>query len=188
MALPGLLRSRFFAHFFEKIIVFKEVRKTLFFDEKPAVLSQIYQRVHENTQKGSRAFYARLPLEDSILIREDYLSRLQIPVAGNNNTMFFTPSGTHVATGYIRVVVGDYGAYLEFSPDHLFMSKIEARFGQTPDRPVKYIWMQSKDASQIKIYEQKRRVSYADYKPGLYYIAPQDLRTPMMQNIYRERN
>ena len=102
--------------------------------------------------------------------------------------MFFTPSGTHIATGYIRVVVGDYGAYLEFLPDHLFIRKIEARFGQTPDRPVKYIWMQSKDASQIKIYEQKRRVSYADYKPGLYYIAPQDLRTPMMQNIYRERN
>ena len=102
--------------------------------------------------------------------------------------MFFTPSGTHIATGYIRVVVGDYGAYLEFLPDHLFIGKIEARFGQNPDRPVKYIWMQSKDASQIKIYEQKRRVSYADYKPGLYYIAPQDLRTPMMQNIYRERN
>ena len=101
--------------------------------------------------------------------------------------MFFTPSGTHIATGYIRVVVGDYGAYLEFSPAHLFMSKIESRFGQTPDRPVKYIWMQSKDASQIKIYEQKRRVSYADYKPGLYYIAPQDLRTTNMQTIYNEK-
>lgn len=115
------------------------------------------------------------------------MSRLQIPVAGNNNTMFFTPSGTHIATGYIRVVVGDYGAYLEFSPAHLFMSKIESRFGQTPDRPVKYIWMQSKDASQIKIYEQKRRVSYADYKPGLYYIAPQDLRTHNNQKIYVEK-
>lgn len=161
--------------------------KTLFSDQKSAVLAGAYQRITENTKKGSRTFYARLPLEDSILIREDYLSRLQIPVTGNSNTVFFTPSGTHIATGYTRIVIGDYGAYVEFLQDHLLLDKIKPRFEQTPDRPVKYIWLQSIDASQVKIYEQKNRVSYADYKPGLYYIAPQDLRVSKMQPIYHER-
>jgi hypothetical protein len=31
------------------------------------------------------------------------------------------------------------------------------------------------DESRVKVYEQKRRVDYADYKVGLLYISPFDL-------------
>ena len=33
----------------------------------------------------------------------------------------------------------------------------------------------SKDQSNVKVYEQKRTVDYADYKVGLFYISPFDL-------------
>jgi hypothetical protein len=33
----------------------------------------------------------------------------------------------------------------------------------------------SKDDRQIKLYEQLRKVKYADYKIGFYYISPEDL-------------
>jgi len=33
----------------------------------------------------------------------------------------------------------------------------------------------TKDQSNVKVYEQKRRVEYADYKVGLFYISPFDL-------------
>ena len=33
----------------------------------------------------------------------------------------------------------------------------------------------TKDQSNVKVYEQKRSVDYADYKVGLFYISPFDL-------------
>ena len=98
---------------------------------------------------------------------------------------FYTRAGTHIATGYTRIVIGDYGAYVEFSSEQLFLDKIEPLFSNSPDRPVKYIWLQSKDNPRIKIYEQKRRVNYADYKPGFYYIDPQDLHTKTIGDLYK---
>ena len=33
----------------------------------------------------------------------------------------------------------------------------------------------TKDQSNVKVYDQKRTVEYADYKVGLFYISPFDL-------------
>jgi hypothetical protein len=33
----------------------------------------------------------------------------------------------------------------------------------------------TKDQSNVKVYDQKRTVDYADYKVGLFYISPFDL-------------
>ena len=33
----------------------------------------------------------------------------------------------------------------------------------------------SKDQNNVKVYDQKRSVDYADYKVGLFYISPFDL-------------
>ena len=161
------------------------MRQTLFPEEKPAEIDRIYRQLEENKKNGSRTFYARLPLEESILIRENYLERITIPLTGNPGMKFFTRAGTHIATGYTRIVIGDYGAYVEFLPEQLFLDKIEPLFSNSPARPVKYIWLQSKDKSRIKIYEQKRRVNYADYKPGFYYIDPQDLHTETIRDLYK---
>lgn len=34
---------------------------------------------------------------------------------------------------------------------------------------VKYLWLTAKDKSDIKIYGQRKPVTYADYKPGMLY-------------------
>lgn len=160
---------------------------TLFPDQKDNELARIYKQISINTTKGSRTYYARLPLEDSLLIREDYFSRVQIPVQGNEKTLFYTHAGTLIAEGYNRIVIGDYGAYIEFRPDQIDRSKIRPLFAELPERAIKYIWLQVNDASRTKVYEQKETVRYADYKPGLYYISPEDLRAVDGRELYDHR-
>lgn len=36
---------------------------------------------------------------------------------------------------------------------------------------VKYLWLTTDDGSDVKVYEQKRPVEYADYKPGMLYVS-----------------
>ena len=38
---------------------------------------------------------------------------------------------------------------------------------------MKYNWL-TIEGSDLKIYQQKRSVSYADYRPGKYYISPHE--------------
>ena len=38
-----------------------------------------------------------------------------------------------------------------------------------------YLGWRTKGQSNVKVYDQKRTVDYADYKVGLFYISPFDL-------------
>jgi hypothetical protein len=38
-----------------------------------------------------------------------------------------------------------------------------------------YLEHRSRDAAFVKVYEQRRTVTYADYRIGLFYIAPADV-------------
>jgi hypothetical protein len=38
-----------------------------------------------------------------------------------------------------------------------------------------YVEWRTKDQSNVKVYDQKRTVEYADYKVGLFYISPFEL-------------
>jgi len=40
---------------------------------------------------------------------------------------------------------------------------------------VKYWWLTPKDLSDMKVYYQKRIVSYADYKPEMFYVSPYEV-------------
>src|ERR1019366_10060851 len=44
----------------------------------------------------------------------DYQARLRIPVDGDPAMRLFTRSGTLAADGYLRVVIGGRGPYIEF--------------------------------------------------------------------------
>ena len=84
------------------------------------------------------------------------------------------------ADAYTRVVVGDYGAYIEFGIEDCDPDKLIVQPGQEyrMNNPyyrdkVKYDWLTVKgSACSPKIYHQKRTVSYADYNVGMYYIDP----------------
>lgn len=159
----------------------------LFPDAAAARLAAAYAKVERNMHKGSPTYYAKLPPEESQIIRADYRGRLRLPLAGDDTTEFYTLAGTHIATGYRRVVVGDYGAYIEFTPAQIRHHTIKLKFPGEPSRPVKYIWHQAKDVAQTKVYEQRATVVYADYKPGLYYISPLELTTADQKRLYDPR-
>lgn len=107
---------------------------------------------------------------------------------------FFTHSGTWVATGYLRVVIGDRGPYLEFEERHLLLSAFEVpeaeayrlwhRGRENPE--VFYVEHRSRDAARVMLYEQLKGVAYADYRVGLYYISPADLVTEEEKRLYLE--
>jgi len=92
---------------------------------------------------------------------------------------FRTKSGTFIAVGYERVVIGDRGPYIEFSPKHL--SKYD---WDIPDNQkwriggqCYYVEARTADDANVKMYYQKATVDYADYKIGMWYISPFDLTT-----------
>lgn len=90
--------------------------------------------------------------------------------------------GEALLNGFDRIVIGDYGAYIEFSKHHLItpgnivVPKSQS-FRLTPEfrNNVKYLWLTDVTCRSTKIYLQQRTVSYADYVPGKFYIAPSEL-------------
>lgn len=89
----------------------------------------------------------------------------------------YTSQGTKICPAYTRVVIGDYGAFVEFEapPENtpfIIRPGQEYRVSDPKySRNVKYIWLTIDDGSDIKIYRQRRTVPYADYKPGLCYAS-----------------
>ena len=111
----------------------------------------------------------------------NYQDRLRIALEGNDYTRFETSTGLHVATGYTRVVIGERGPYVEFLPSHLIWDSLHIpdeekyRLEHPWKDRVFYVEWRIKDQSNVKVYDQKRTVEYADYKVGLFYISPFDL-------------
>ena len=108
----------------------------------------------------------------------NYEKRLRIPIEGNPNTAFTTKSGLHVATGYLRIVIGKRGPYIEFSLQQVDESSMripEDQKYRLDDKRVYYLEFRTVDACNVKVYYQYKPVAYADYLVGHVYISPFDL-------------
>ena len=104
------------------------------------------------------------------------------------NEPLFTDEGLKICNRYNRIVIGDYGAYVEILPEDILHENIKVKEGQEYrdydekySEHTKYSWLTSKDGSDIKIYFQKKKVDYADYIPGRYYISPYEC---SFSNVY----
>lgn len=84
--------------------------------------------------------------------------------------------GVTIATDYERVVVGDYGAYVEIAPENMLVTltvpdcqtwRLDKEHLKKKKISLKYEWYTYGD---VKVYKQLDGVKYADYKPGMYYI------------------
>lgn len=110
----------------------------------------------------------------------DYKSRLTISCDGNADLKLYTKSGLHVATGYVRVVIGDRGPYVEFSKGQVVKSNFyipdDVKWKRLPEYKDKvyYYELRSKE-DNVKLYYQTNTVDYADYKIGLLYMSPFEL-------------
>lgn len=70
-------------------------------------------------------------------------------------------------------MIGDHGPFIELSEDQLVF-RPKPKWPGKPKRPVKYLWLLG--PSGEKIYKQMGTVSYADYRVGMYYISPFQVR------------
>lgn len=93
-----------------------------------------------------------------------------------------TTEGTLLCSGYRRIVIGDYGAFVEIDSSQINAEVLRCQPGEeyryTDERfakNCKYLWLTAKDLSHCKIYHQKKTVDYADYLPEMYYVSPYEV-------------
>ncbi len=106
-------------------------------------------------------------------------------VLEGDNVPLFSPGGLRLCNRYNRIVVGDYGAYVEILPEDIINGNLMVKKGQEYrdaderySKHTKYSWLTAKDGSNIKVYFQKKPVGYADYTPGRYYVSPFECSLP----------
>lgn len=110
--------------------------------------------------------------EYSPYVRAFYRANLKLSEGGGGRLK--NKVGTTLCRKYDRIVVGDYGAYVEIATCHINGMALLDRFPGKPSRVIKYIWKQTNDRERTRVYHQVGTVEYADYKPGFYYIAVED--------------
>lgn len=101
----------------------------------------------------------------------DYESRLRVPLFGDPTKRLFTSSGLLLATGFVRVVIGGRGPYVEFNDSQVSLGGMT----QVPIQHYYYDEWRTADSARLKLYHQKRTVDYADYLPGMWYATPFEL-------------
>lgn len=122
--------------------------------------------------------YKKLSEESSIGYRKIFMDNIpQFLKVDGDNIKIFTEMGTLLCNGYNRIVVGDYGAFLEFSEEQANIDVFFIKEGQEYriDDPkysthVKYNWYTIYDGCDVKIYHQMKTVDYADYKIDCFYV------------------
>lgn len=109
---------------------------------------------------------------------------------GSKGFIFLTKKSTEIARGYIRIVYGDHGPYIEFLKSQILWDawkKERSGVGY-------YDTWYPRDKTRVKLYDQRytvknlknppngphsykgyREEGYADYRPGRLYISPYDI-------------
>jgi hypothetical protein len=128
--------------------------------------------------------YRKLKESLSTEVREKYLDNLpeQLNINGDINFKIHSIKDTLISNGYNRIVIGDYGAFIEFDKSQVIKSNLKVKAGQEYrisdpkySEHVKYYWLTPKDNSNMKVYYQKKTVSYADYLAECFYVSPYEI-------------
>lgn len=132
-------------------------------------MGEILKKVRDNLKAGK---YIPLPEDESKLVREFYAEQIPIPLDGGD-LYFHNEAGTLISKGYNRIVVGDYGPFIEFTKKQIMAKNIKKKWpGKQNKSGMKYIWCETRDQEKTKIYFQLEKVPYADYKPDYIYVDP----------------
>ncbi len=121
--------------------------------------------------------YKKLPADLSEKYRQYFTENIPTNLSLDGGGNLTTLTGSIICDSYRRIVVGDYGAFIEFEKPHCDNSFViapgqEYRVNdERYSKNVKYVWLTIDDGSNVKIYHQKRGVTYADYHPGMYYVS-----------------
>ena len=123
--------------------------------------------------------YKKLPKELSDKLRVIYQANIPHFLNMNGGGSLYSKSGYLICEHYDRIVVGDYGAFVEFSVAPVeFVTKHGQEYRHDPKYAnVKYYWLTLPKDDSVKIYHQKKEVTYADYKPEKYYVSVHEVTT-----------
>ena len=138
-------------------------------------IEEVLKIAKSRTERGSKDFFKPLDEEQSKMIREYFKSKITIPLEGNKHMEFRNKCGTLIATGYQRIVVGDFGPFVELDISNLKYNNIKEKWPGSFKKTVKYVWFHTLDDVETKIYCQRQTVPYADYRVGMYYAHVSDL-------------
>lgn len=107
------------------------------------------------------------------------------------NHPIFSLDGLLLANKADRIVIGDYGAFIEVADKDMIKENLKVKPGQEYRinderyaKNVKYHWYIPKEGYETKCYYQQRSVSYADYKPGCWYFSPYEV--CLEENLIKE--
>ena len=129
--------------------------------------------------------YKKLPSEKSFSVRREYSKTLPdfFMFDNNKNKKLHSRDGVLLAKKWNRVVVGDYGAFIEIDDSDICKTNIVCKPGEEYriNNPkysgtVKYQWFVPKTGIETKLYFQQHEVTYADYQAGKWYISPYELK------------
>ena len=92
-----------------------------------------------------------------------------------NRNLYFKKDNLLFADGYIRIVHGGRGDYIELTKEQIRVP-LKSHFNQKLPEELSneefcYYWLESEHRDE-KIYWQCNLVNYADYKRNFYYISP----------------
>lgn len=124
--------------------------------------------------------YKPLPAILSAAQRKIYFEELPSWCKIDGDSCILYAGSLPIATGYQRIVIGDYGAYLEIPPRMMNIKNIMTKPGEEyryEERyhNIKYYWLCPITNENVKIYWQKNTVKYADYRPQMFYISPYEV-------------
>ncbi len=108
-----------------------------------------------------------------------YQDRLDIPHDGSTDIELYSKTGEHIATGYDRIVFGGRGPYIEFTDqliyNNLYVPK-DLQWKTLPKYVGRVAYFEFRSITDyVKVYFQRKTVSYADYLVDKFYISPFDL-------------
>jgi hypothetical protein len=109
--------------------------------------------------------------------------------SGSDKFLFKTKEGSLIAQGYVRIVYGDHGSYIEFMKDQVAWENLEC---ERKDAGYYNKWYTK--IGRVLVYEQLKTVSnlpnppagkfsfngnrkegYADYRIGRAYVSPYEV-------------
>lgn len=125
--------------------------------------------------------YKKLPSNDSYKARRYYGKMLPdfFLYEPNKNKPLFTRDGVQIAKKWNRVVIGDYGAFIEIDPSSICLENFVVKPGEEYRiadskyyKHVKYHWYIPNSGYESKLYFQQKEVTYADYRQNMWYVSP----------------
>ena len=140
-------------------------------------------------ERTGESFKSTAVYPNRVWDKQELESICDLVESGSPSFIFKTKLGSLIAQGYLRIVYGDHGPYIEFLRDQVILKNLECERDS-----VGYYNKWYSRIGRVLVYEQlhlvrclpnppagkrsyrgNRKEGYADYRVGRFYVSPYDL-------------